>query len=706
MCDIEAHIPADLAPTTKADLLSVGDLGSVVDVYEKDEKHEKHDPAPFWAEAYHGKPWSITQLLPPLAWVPSYIRTVRGRQTDADGQAMGLLEYSIKGDLIAGLTVGFMLVPQCLAFALLAGLPLQTGLYASFAPLVAYSFLGTIRQVQPGPTALMSLLTGQALDAMDLKTDGERIAGAAFLALMVGAMSLVLGAIRVGFIVDFMSHSVMNAFCSAAGVTIATSQLKHLLGIEMSRKKYWWKTASYLVLHIDETNGYTIALGGTLLFLLLSLKSWKTAGTAAKRREHLIWRFFPTDKNSKSFKALKLVADLSSLLSVVVGWLWGLAYREAGVDSVSLVGEVDSDGFVFAIPGEGHMSKIDLASLLPTAAIMTVVGFLETVAVGGKFAMQARYEYDPNQELLALGVANVAGAMMAGYPTTGSFSRTAVNAMFGATSLLACGLSAVVVFLAVYLILPVIAKLPLASLAPIIIQGAIGVINLHEFTVAFKSSLSEFLVMLSTFVVSLALSVKEGLAVGFVLSILKTMHELANPNMAVLGRVKDQYTFRDVRNFPQSHQLKNAVLVRMDARLNFVNSRKLKEFCMRALRLRSQSGDKIKFIVIDAKAINNIDLTGVEMLERLAEDLHENGQSLVIANLKAPVLRVFTASELPPKLKKMSCYICTDMYQAVAIIEGLDPNGSSAALEWREIIKCQDEAKLYLQNQQHHHNPQ
>jgi high affinity sulfate transporter 1 len=644
------------------------------------------DNSTSWTENYEKGKFSISQIFPPLSWVPMYIRAVSGKSSEKDRHVMGALKFALKGDLIAGMTVGVMLVPQCLAFALLAGMPVQVGLYSSFAPLIMYAAFGTIRQVQPGPTALMSLLTGQALDNMKLETDAARIAGGAILAATAGALSVLLGVLRFGFIVDFMSHTVMQGFCSAAGVTIASSQLKHLLGIKMDRKKYWWKTIGYLVSHINEIDWPTFALGGSLLGLLLMLKYWKQAGNAEKRRKHLMWRWFPVKKESIPFRVLKLIADLSSILCVCLGWCWGLIYRKNNVDTVKMVGEVNSDGFTFGMPGDGIMDDLQIGSVLLTGTIMCIVGFLETMAVGGKFAMAAKYEYDANQELLALGISNLAGSFMSAYPTTGSFSRTAVNAMLGATSLLSCALSAILVFIATYVLLPVIRYLPLAALAPIIIQGAIGVISFKDFKNAYSTSKPEFVVMLFTFTVSLGLTVKEGLATGVALSVLKTLRDLANPNLCVCGLMPDD-SFRDIRNFTEAVQIPNTVVVRMDARLGFFNSRKMKEFCLQALAVRKKHDDHIKFLVIDAKPINNIDLTGAEMLEGLSESLEEHEQTLIIAGLKTPVMASLTSAGFTKHLKHHGGHVCTDMEHALNIVTAKDARGSKNWSDNEEIVK-------------------
>ena len=232
------------------------------------------------------------------------------------------------------------------------------------------------------------------------------------------------------------------------------------------------------------------------------------------------------------FKVMKLCADLSSVLCVILGWVWGRVYVAAGVTSVRPIGDTESEGFIFVLP-TFDQTTVDL--IVP-AAMIAIVGFLETIAVGGKMANEKRYSYDANQELLALGTANIGGAFMAAFPITGGFSRTAVNSMFGASSQLAGALTSVVVILAAYLLMPVVEVLPLSALAPLIIHGAIGVTDFKSFIATFKANKLDFVIMVLTFVVSLGITVKEGLATGVCLSILKLTYEIAMPNIAICGQ--------------------------------------------------------------------------------------------------------------------------------------------------------------------------
>ena len=239
---------------------------------------------------------------------------------------------------------------------------------------------------------------------------------------------------------------------------------------------------------------------------------------------------------------MKMCADLSSVLCVILGWVWGYIYRQSGINSVRLIEDSESDGFIFPLPSFDSKTP----DLIVPAVMIAVVGFLETIAVGGKMANEKRYSYDANQELLALGAANCGGAFMGAFPITGGFSRTAVNAMFGASSPLAGALTSLIVVIAVYSLMPVVEVLPLSALAPLIIHGAIGVTDFKAFIPTFQGNKLDFLIMVATFVVSLGLTVKEGLITGVSLSILKLTYEVAMPNLAVCGQVEDG-TFRDVR---------------------------------------------------------------------------------------------------------------------------------------------------------------
>eukprot|EP00930_Biecheleria_cincta_P020136 TRINITY_DN1520_c0_g1_i2.p1 TRINITY_DN1520_c0_g1~~TRINITY_DN1520_c0_g1_i2.p1 ORF type:complete len:745 (+),score=137.70 TRINITY_DN1520_c0_g1_i2:79-2235(+) len=649
---VEVPEPCELEAGVKDASPSISPSPAELDAKTLPEKYQK---------VYSGKAFQLSSLIPPLTWVPQYGRALRGKSTGADLEAMGLLPFSAKGDVIAGFTVGFMLVPQSLAFALLAGLPPHLGLYSSFLPLLAYALFGTIRQLQVGPTALMSLLTGAALDAANIST-AERVATASMLALMVAAVSCLLSILRFGFISDFISHSVMAAFVSASGITIATSQLKAMLGISFPRTHYWWETVGEILMHIHKTDIATALLGFGLLFFLMFLRSWKNAGKEEKRRKHCFWRFLPCRSSSVAFRSLKLMADVSSILAVIIGWVWGACYRAGGIDSVKLIGETETEGFEMQLPNASLWSDLVVAAIT-----MSLVGFVETVAVGGQLAAQYKYTYDGNQELLGLGLANAASAFMSGFPITGGFSRTAVAKLFGATSQLSTILSAMVVVFALYMLMPVVSMLPHAALAPLIIQGALSVTSFPSFVSAFKTDKIECCIMVVTFIVSMGWTVKEGLIAGVSLSIMKLLYDVTMPNMVICGQVEGDH-FRDLRVFPEASISEHYIVVRIDASICFSNARGFKDFCLKA----AGTSTNLKYLIVDLKAVNGIDISGIEMLESLCSLLHGRGQNLILANVKGPMAKLLSRSHLHDYLTQRSGHSCWNLQQAIDIAEGGD----------------------------------
>lgn len=636
-----------------------------------DEEHAVSSFPLEFHEVYAGRPFLFSSLFPPLTWIPAYIRSLRGRSTEDEKEAMGLLPYSLAGDMIAGLTVGIMLVPQSLGFALIAGLPLRSGLYSSFLPLLSYALTGSIRQAQVGPTALMSLITGGALDAAGYVND-ERVAFAALLSCFVAIFNIVFGIFRFGFIVDFMSHSVMVAFCTASGMIIATSQLNTMLGFKIPRSEYWWENVRDLVENLHLTTWPTTLMGFSLLCFLMFMKGWKVAGSMEQRRKHPVWRCLPLDKTSRAFRALKLVADLSSVFSVSIGWVWGLCYRTAGINSVKLVGKTNVKGFEFYLPGSG-LAEIQWDSLMSSALTITLVGFIETLAIGARLAAESRYTYDANQEFFGLGLSNLASSVMSGFPVTGGFSRTSVNALFGATSQVAGVVTGLVVLLAVYAIMPVVELLPQVALAPLNIQGALSIMSINSFKAAFQTSKYEFFLMVATFLVSMGFTVKEGLMTGVGLSILKLVYDVAMPNIVVCGQVKDG-SFRDLRYYPEAHVQESFVVVRMDAALTFANARRFQDFCLRAARAQSRflshggtTDNNMKCVIVDVKSINGVDITGIETIESLAETLHQRGQSLILANLKGSIVKLLLNAHVDAHLRKRGGCLCWNMTTALAI---------------------------------------
>lgn len=285
---------------------------------------------------------------------------------------------------------------------------------------------------------------------------------------------------------------------------------------------------------------------------------------------------------------------------------------------------------------------------------------------------------------------------MQGFPTSVSIIRTSVNAKFGATSLIATALSSMVVGLAILLLSPIIEHVPLASFAPIVIQAGRDLCCKSDFVNAWNGNAPEFVVMLITFVVSLALSIKEGLLVGFVLSLLVTIFGVANPNLAVLGKLPDG-TFRDVRHFTEADVIPKTVIIRIDESLGFANARKFAEFLYRTVDVREKGGEAIRYVIVDGKAINNVDLAGAQMLESLAVVFQSREQCFIVANLKSHVSKALFQMRVPESIKSHGGHLCTEMGHALAIVSGVDPLGHEAGYQVTRLVQNVDVANHVIQ---------
>jgi SulP family sulfate permease len=528
------------------------------------------------------------KLLPILTWAPQYERK------------------NLRSDLAAGVTVGAMLVPQAMAYALLAGLPPEVGLYAATIPVIIYALFGTSRQLAVGPVAIVSLLTATALAPLVEEGTSGYLAAAALLALMVGVVHIVLGAGRLGFLVNFLSHSVLVGFTAAAAIIIGFSQVKHILGISIERTDHFYETVGEVGSNAGDTNGTTLLIGGLALAGLFLMKKFTPRVPAA------------------------LVVVVASILAVQ---LFDLQSR-----GVKVVGDIPDSLPAFGLPEfDGSL----LGSLIPTAFVITLVGFMESIAVAKVYARRHKYELEPNSELIGLGAANVASGLFGGYPVTGGFSRTAVNDTAGARTPLASIITAMIVLSTIAFLTPLLTSLPNAALGAIIVMAIIGLVDVKEMRhIAFVKP-SDLIGLGVAFVATLVLGIELGIAVAVVASMLVVFARMSRPHAAVLGRIGDTTTFRNVERFPEAHTVDGVRVVRIDAALSFVNATNVK-------RLLVEQASAIeaapRALVLDASGINDVDATGAEMLNEVIEELREKGVNLHLADVKGPVRDVLRRS--------------------------------------------------------------
>ncbi len=524
------------------------------------------------------------RLLPALRWATRYDRR------------------DLRSDLTAGLTIGAMLVPQGMAYALLAGLPPEVGLYASTLPVLAYALFGTSRQLAVGPVAIVSLLTASALEPLFEQGTAGYVSAAALLALMVGLVHLVLGLGRLGFVVNFLSHSVLVGFTAAAAIIIGLSQLKHLLGVQMPNTETLYETIREALEVVGDTNGTTFAIGaGTIATLLLIKKYAKKVPGA-------------------------LVVVVASILAVE---LFDLTDR-----GVKTVGTIPDSLPAFGLP---ELSGDLIGSLFTTALLITIIGFMESIAVAKVYARRHRYEVDANQELVGLGVANVASGLFGGYPVTGGFSRTAVNDSAGARTPLASVVTAVIVIVTIAFFTPLFESLPQAALAGIIMVAVINLVDIKEMRHIAKVKRSDLVGLGIAFVATLALGIELGIAIAVIGSMLVVFARMSTPHTAVLGRIPDSTSYRNVARFPEVEIAPGVRAVRIDAALSFVNANQIKKLVQRHAAEIGDAPAGPRALVIDCSGINDLDATGSETLHELVEELDRGPVTLYLSDVKGPV---------------------------------------------------------------------
>ncbi|MGB3632531.1 MAG: solute carrier family 26 protein [Rubrobacteraceae bacterium] len=522
----------------------------------------------------------LERIIPATGWLRRYRREDLGR------------------DFSAGLIVAVMLIPQGMAYAMLAGLPPVIGLYASTIPLIIYALFGSSRQLAVGPVALVSLLTLTGVSALAEPGSGEFVALAALLALMVGVIQFGLGLLRAGFIVNFLSHAVISGFTSAAAIVIGLSQLKHLLGVDLESTNsvfvLLWDAAQKL----GEVNLITLAIGLASIALLVLFR-----------------------KIAPRFPAPLLVVTLSALAVYV----FGLQDRGVGI-----VGDVPQGVPSFALPAFGLDS---VTSLLTIALTISFVGFMESIAVAKSIANREKYKVDANKELVGLGLANVAGSVFSAYPVTGGFSRSAVNYQSGARTPLASVITAVLIVLTLLFFTPLFYYLPNAVLAAIVMVAVYGLIDFLEPVKLFKVKKVDGWTLLITFAATLLIGIEQGILVGVAFSLALFVWRSAYPHTTEVGYLPEEDIFRNVNRYPEAQTFPNTLVVRVDASLYFANT----AFWESWLNDAAFERPDLRYIVLDFSAVNDVDAVALETLEDLMESLKQRDIEVHIANMKGPV---------------------------------------------------------------------
>lgn len=520
----------------------------------------------------------------------------------------------LAGDLLAGLIVAIMLVPQGMAYALLAGLPPQVGLYASILPLLLYGLLGTSRVMAVGPVAIVSIMVAGGVGALAEPGTAVYLQLALTLALLVGLIQTLMGLFRLGFIANFLSRPVLAGFTSAAAIVIGFSQVKNLLGLLIPRLSFI-DTVAYTGTHIAETNMLTLVIGLSGVIILVYFKY--ALGGQLKRLG------IPNNIRIPITKSGPLVI-------VVLGTLAVLAFDLNGAAGVKVVGEVPAGLPPLTMP------SFDLSvwrTLLSTALAISFVGFMESFSVAKSLASKKRQKVGADQELIALGFANLGATFTGGYPVTGGFSRSVVNYEAGANTGLASIITAVLMALAVIFLTPLFYYLPKTLLAAIIIVAVVGLIDIKTFRHVWAYNRADGISMIITFFAVLFMGIESGILIGVAATIFLFIWRTSRPHIAVVGRLGDSKIYlnvlrHDVQTCP------TAVAIRVDESLYFTNTKYLEDTILEQIA----DNPDVKHLVLVATAVNFIDASALETLRTLQKELSDAGVALHLADIKGPVM--------------------------------------------------------------------
>lgn len=516
-----------------------------------------------------------------------------------------------------------MMIPQGMAYAMLAGLPAIYGLYAATIPMLVYGFFGSSRHLSVGPVAIDSILTAAAISVLAVAGSGEYISLAIMLAMMVGLIQFGLGSSRLGFLVAFLSQPVIVGFTSAAAIIIGLSQLKPFLGIDVPSHLYLHKIIDSILeagftIHLPTA---AIGLGGMVLLVLLK-------------------RYLPR------IPGPLLVVTLATLL---------VYFLQLHLQGVSVIGDIPRG---FPLPSLPVIDFDSCRKLLPAAFAIALVSFMESTAVSR--SIQARhktYKIKPNRELLSLGLANLIGSFFKGFPVSGGLSRSVVNDQAGARSNLAAIIAALVVLLAILILTPLFFYMPTAALAAIILATIYKLINIKEAKNLWHVDRRDFLMMMVTFFGTLFLGISTGIVIGVLLSLAWILFEASYPHSAELGRVPGTHSFRNVRRFEELIIEDGILIFRYDAPLFFANIDRFREVLYAQKSLRKLP---IHSIIIDMESINTIDSSSLNTLHEMADELSKENIRLIFSEIKGPIRDKFFRSGLTDKLGEQSFFMTTE----------------------------------------------
>ena len=534
---------------------------------------------------------NLKKIIPILEWLPAYNKSL------------------FKDDLVAGIIVGIILIPQGIAYALIAGLPPIYGLYCAIVPQVMYAIFGSSRQVAIGPVAMDSLIVATGVSTLALAGSDSYISIAILLALLVGMIQFFMGIFSLGFIVNFLSKPVITGFTSAIALIIGLNQFGNLFGVDFIQsdqiqhivKDIWFRFMNY--------NYQTTLIGGISMVLIIVFR--------------------------------KINKKIPNALIVVTFGILLIKYFEKSFEDVAIIRDIPSGLPSFGIP---DFDIDQIRELFPIALTLVMVGYLETISIGKSLeAKQEAYRIRPNQELLALGISNIVGSLFQSYPISSSFSRSAVNQESGAKTGMAALISVAMVIFTVLFLTPLFYYLPKTVLAAIIIVAVFGLINLREAVYLWKVNQLDFWLMLATFTGTLVLGIEFGIIVGVGLSLIVLIFRTSRPYVTELGKVPNSNFYRNKNRFEEVIIESDILIFRFDAQLFYANSTYFRD---KLDTMVYEKGAALQLIVLDAESINRVDSTGVEMLKESIKYYQKKQISFFLAGVKGPVRDDLFRSEI------------------------------------------------------------
>ncbi len=520
---------------------------------------------------------------------------------------------TLRADLIAGITVALVLVPQSMAYAQLAGLPVYYGLYASFLPPMVAALFGSSRQLATGPVAVVSLMTAAALGPLAAGNPEGYLAYAVLLAFMVGAFQLFLGVFRLGVLVDFLSHPVVLGFTNAGAIIIATSQLSKLFGVTVEKAEHHYETVMRVVeAAMAHTHMPTLWMGLLSIAIMYGLK-----------------------------KYLPKIPNVLVAVAITTVLAWYTDFKGAGG---AVVGSIPEGLPGFALP---VFDWDVMQQLIATAITISLIGFMEAIAIAKAMAARTRQRLDTNQELVGQGLSNMVAGCFSGYPGSGSFSRSAVNINAGAETGFSSVVTGIVVGVTLLFLTPLLYHLPQATLASVIIMAVINLVKFKPIVHAYKAQPHDGIVAVITFVLTLAVAphLDQGIIVGVLLSIGLFLYRTMRPRVAVVSRYPDG-TMRDILVHPELPTSPKISVLRFDGSLYFANAGYFETKVLEVVA----ANPELRYIIIDASAINQLDATGEEVLYHLAARLKTNGIELLIAQMKKQFMDTIRRTKVIQKI--------------------------------------------------------